>query len=103
MKIVPWIIIVFMIYLIYYFISRSEKRLNALEKRLNNIEENLSELKKATEANRLLIEEEKLNSKKKRKSAARNLKFSRAANIRAAATARRIFAAKVKSKIYAIF
>lgn len=63
MKIVPWIIIVFMIYLIYYFISRSEKRLNALEKRLNNIEENLSELKKATEANRLLIEEEKLNSK----------------------------------------
>ena len=55
MKIVPWIIIVFMIYLIYYFISRSEKR-------LNKIEENLSELKKATEANRLLIEEAKLDS-----------------------------------------
>lgn len=62
MKIVPWIIIVFMIYLIYYFISRSEKRLNTLEKRLNKIEENLSELKKATEANRLLIEEAKLYS-----------------------------------------
>ena len=55
MKIVPWIIIVFMIYLIYYFISRSEKR-------LNKIEENLSEIKKATEANRLLIEEAKLDS-----------------------------------------
>ena len=55
MKIIPWIIIVFMIYLIYYFISRSEKR-------LNKIEENLSEIKKATEANRLLIEEAKLDS-----------------------------------------
>ena len=33
-----------------------------LEKRLNKIEENLSEIKKATEANRLLIEEAKLDS-----------------------------------------
>lgn len=56
MKIVPWIIVVFMIYIIYYFVSRAEKRLNALEKRLNNLEENFNEIRKIAESNKLAIE-----------------------------------------------
>lgn len=56
MKIVPWIIVVFMIYIIYYFVSRVEKRLNALEKRLNNLEENFNEIRKIAESNKLAIE-----------------------------------------------
>ena len=57
MKIVPWIIIIFMIYVVYYFISRSEKRITALEKRLNKAESEYEELKKQIQQNRLLIEE----------------------------------------------
>ncbi|MDA3077396.1 hypothetical protein OFO07_00445 [Campylobacter sp. JMF_06 NA1] len=57
MKIVPWIIVIFMIYVVYYFISRSEKRITALEKRLNQAESNYDELKKQIEANRMLIQE----------------------------------------------
>ena len=56
MKVVPWIIVVFMIYIIYYFVSRAEKRLNALEKRLNNLEENFNEIRKIAESNKLAIE-----------------------------------------------
>ncbi|MDA3062291.1 MULTISPECIES: hypothetical protein [unclassified Campylobacter] len=57
MKIVPWIIVIFMIYVVYYFISRSEKRITALEKRLNQAESNYDELKKQIETNRMLIQE----------------------------------------------
>ena len=57
MKIVPWIIVIFMIYVVYYFISRSEKRITALEKRLNQAENNYDELKKQIETNRMLIQE----------------------------------------------
>ncbi|MDA3049494.1 hypothetical protein OFO03_04105 [Campylobacter sp. JMF_02 ED1] len=57
MKIVPWIIVIFMIYVVYYFISRSEKRITALEKRLNQVESNYDELKKQIETNRMLIQE----------------------------------------------
>ena len=49
MKIVPWIIVVFMIYIIYYFVSRAEKR-------LNNLEENFNEIRKIAESNKLAIE-----------------------------------------------
>ena len=57
MKIVPWIIIIFMIYVVYYFISRSEKRITALEKRLNKAENEYNELKEQIQQNRLLIQE----------------------------------------------
>lgn len=61
MKILPWVIIVFLVYVIYYFIKRYEKKVNELEKRLKNNEESIDELKKKITTNRLLIEENKFN------------------------------------------
>ena len=56
MKILPWIVIVFLIYVIYYFLNRYEKRTKELEKRINLNQEKIEQLEKLIETNRLMIE-----------------------------------------------
>ena len=63
MKILPWIVIVFLIYVIYYFLNRYEKRTKELEKRINLNQEKIERLEKLIETNRLMIEENKFKIK----------------------------------------
>lgn len=61
MKILPWLIIALLLYIVYYFISRYENKLKELNKIIGENSKKISELNEQIEVNRLLIEKNKLD------------------------------------------